>query len=473
MDIPFGPWRPDVGGPGSGFARTAEGVIPKAEAGGFGYGPFPQLNAADGAEALSGAPRGIRSVQLPDSSWAVYAATGTTIEKLSSTFTWDDIETGRTVTANDDVSMAMLGTKLINTDTTDGMKAYDVVAGGTNNAVSGAPAARSTFVMKNVVFALGTTAAPRRFASSDIGNHAKWSGGAANGGTLEDGGGLVGGADLKNGLGVMFQQGAIRAIQFGAGASTYAINKVADGLGCVAERTIVPWDGRAYWWADDGPWMLAAGSAPVSIGTDKINIWAADSIGRQNFQYLQGTVDPQRKLILWRIDESRVLAYSWTANEFSILPVSTTALARIATPAVSINNLVGTIDALVGSIDDLGGSSAPVLGGLNLSRKYATFTGSPMAVTLETCAVNNAVTGLVGRATPVDDANAGTLAVGVSDRLDVPLVWKSGTSKAASGRCEARARGKSIAVRRIIPSGTSYTYANGVKDITAATGGPR
>jgi len=314
MAVNFGPWRPDVGGPGSGFARTAEGVVPKAEAGGFGYGPFPQMVAASGAEALSDVPRGIISVQAPDGTWSVFAATGTTIEELQSDFTWSDIETGRTVTAGDDVSFAMLGTKLLNTDTTDGYKAYDIVAGGANSAVSGAPAARATFVMKNVAFALGTSTAPRRFASCDIGNYAKWSGGAANGGTLEDGGGLVGGADLKNGFGCMFQESAIRGIQFGAGASTYAVNKISDGLGCVAQRTIVPWDGRAYWWNDDGPWMLGAGSAPVSLGADKINNWAAANIGRQNYQNLQGAVDPQRSLILWRIDESRVLAYSWTQN---------------------------------------------------------------------------------------------------------------------------------------------------------------
>lgn len=473
MDIPFGPWRPDVGAPGSGFARTAEGVVPKAETGGFGYGPFPQMVSVDGAEALSGAPRGIISVQAPDGTWSVYAATGTTIEELQSDFTWSDIETGRTVTAGDDVSFAMIGTKLLNTDTTDGMKAYDIVAGGANSAVSGAPAARATFVMKNVAFGLGTSLAPRRFASSDIGNYAKWAGGAANGGTLEDGGGLVGGADLKNGLGCMFQESAIRGIQFGAGASTYAVNKISDGLGCVAQKTIVPWDGRAYWWHDDGPWMLAAGSAPVSIGADKINTWAAENIGRQNFKHLQGAVDPQRKLILWRIDESRVLAYSWTQNEFSILPVSTTALARIATPAVSIDNLTGTIDNLTGSIDDLGGSSAPVLGGLNLSRKYSTFTGANMAVTLESCQVNNPVTGLVGWVTPVDDANAGAVQIGVSDRMDIPLTFKTGTAKTASGRCEARARGKSIGARRNIPAGTTFSYITGVKDIQTATGGRR
>lgn len=470
----FGPWNPDIAGPNSGVAIVAEGVIPKREAGGLGYGPFPQLSTPSGATALSADPLGVASVQAPDGTWSVYAASSTKIEKLSSSFTWSDVETGRTVTSGDDVSFALIGTKLMNTDTTDGMKAWDIVSGGTNTAVTGAPAARAVFTMKNVVFAMGTTASPRRFASCDIGNYAKWSGGAANAGTLEDGGGLVGGADLKNGFGVMFQERAIRGIQFGAGVSTYAVDKVADGLGCVAARTIVPWDGRAYWWADDGPWVLAAGSAPSSLGDGKINDWASSSIGRSNFKNLQGTVDPQRKLILWRIDQSRVLAYSWTTNEFSVLPVSTTALARIATPPTSIDSLSGTIDSLAGTIDSLSGTSAaPVLSALNSSRKYSTFTGDNLAVTLESSRMQNPVTSLVGWVTPVDDANAGTLQVGVADTLDGTLTWGTGSMKTTSGRTEQRSRGKTIAFRRNVPAGTSFTYINGVTDIVAPSGGPK
>lgn len=469
MQYPFGDWEPDNPTTNSGVLNVAEGAIRQVG----GWGPFPQLVQADGAAALSADPRGVVSVQRPDNSWAVYGATATTIEELSSTFTWNTIESGRTVTTGDDVSMLLFGKYLINTDTTDGLKAYDVVAGGTNNAVSGAPSARALMSINNVLFGLGTATNPRRFQSSDIGNHTKWSGGAADGKTLEDGGALVGGADLKNGVGVMFQDKAIRGVQFGAGAATYSISKVSDGLGCVGFRTIVPWDGMVFWWSEDGPFMLQAGTAPIAIGAEKINRWAADSIGRQNFKNLQGAIDPQRKLVLWRIDGSRILAFSWLAGgKFTILPATTTAVVRIANPAVSIDSLSGTIDGLAPTIDGLGGGSSPQIGGLNLSRKYSTFSGSSMAVTLEQRVINGGATGLIDRVTPIDDAASGTIQVGVSDRLDASLTWKQGAAKVGSGSAALRARGLNMAFRRNVDAGDAWTYINGV-DYARIPGGGR
>lgn len=469
MQYPFGPWRPDDKSTNAGLSTTAEGVIRQPG----GWGPYSQLVTATGAEALSDTPRGLKSVQKTDNSWAVYAATAATIEELQGDGTWDDIETGRTVTTGDDVSMVLFGKYLINTDTTSGMKAYDTIGGGANSTVSGAPSARAVCIIGNALFGLGTSTETRRFASTAIGVYSQWTGGAADGGTFPDGGALVGGLELRDRLGVLFQSGALRLVQFGAGASTYAINKLSDGVGCVAERTICGFDGRAFWWHEDGPWMLVAGSAPVPIGIDKVNNWAKENIGRQNFLNLQGTVDPLRTIAMWRIDESRIIAFNWTNGEFSILPATTAALARIATPALSVDSLTGTVDALSGSVDSLGGSTAPQIGGLNLSRKFSTFTGTNMPVTVEGAPIESPVTGLIGRATPIDDANAGTLQLGVADRLDSTLTWKTGEAKRDSGTAPLRGRGKVIAFRRNVPAGTTYTNINGVDHIQAAQGGFR
>lgn len=473
MQFSFGPWRPDVMGPNSNFMRVAEGAIPKFEAEGFGYGCFPQMVAATGAAALADTPRGIISVQAPDGSWAVYVATDAQIYKMQSDFTFASIEAGRNVPDNKDVSFALIGTKLLNTDTVDGFKAYDIVAGGANGAVSGAPSAEFVFVMKNVVFALGTTSAPRSFANSDIGNHAKWTGGAANRGTLEDGGALIGGADLKNGFGVMFQESAIRGITFGNSVSAYRVDKVSDGLGCVAARTIIPWDGRVAWWDTTGPYMMLGGGAPQPIGAGKVSDWAASSIGRQNYRNLQGAVDPQRYLFLWRVDDSRLLAYHWLHEEWSVLPVTTTALARIATPTTSIDALTGTIDALAGTIDALGGSAAPQISGLNLSRKYATFTGANLAATLESGKYRNPLSQMIGWATPVDDSPDGTLQIGTSDRLDDDLEWESGEAKIEGGQTPQRARGHTIGFRRNIPAASDWSFCNGVDEVVTSQGGTR
>lgn len=467
MQFGFGPWHPDNKATNAGLSVTAEGVIYQPG----GWGPYPQLVTADGAEALPADPRGMKSVQKPDDSWAVYAATATTIEELQGDGTWDEIEGSRSTPDGEDVSMLLFGKYLINSDTVSGMKAYDTISGGTNTAISGAPAARAVCTIGNALFGLGTSSETRRFASTAIGVYSQWTGGAADGGTFTDGGSLVGGIELRDRQGVLFQTGALRRVQFGVGASTYAIDKLGDGVGCVAERTICGFDGRAFWWHDDGPWAIVAGGAPTPIGHDKINNWAAVNIGRQNYQNLQGTVDPTRKIAMWRIDGSRILAFNWINGEFSILPATTVALARIATPALSVDDLTGTVDALEGSVDSLGGSTAPEIGGLNLSRKFSTFTGTNMAVTLEGQPIESPVTGLINRATPIDDANAGALQIGVADRLDTALTWKAGAAKGASGTVPLRARGKVLAFRRNVTAGTDFTYVNGVDHIQAATGG--
>lgn len=470
MQYPWGPWIPDNPGPNTGTAMRIEGAVPQTG----GYGPFPQLVSPDGAEALSGTPRGIRSVQKLDGSWVVIAATATTLELLQSDFTWNDLQTGRTVTAGDDVSFALIGSKLANSNTTDGLYLYDIEAGGSNTAVSGASKARALVSMKNVLFLLGSDTNPRQFKSSDIAQPTKFSGGAANGGTLEDMGPLVGGADLGNGSGLMFQEGGTRAVTFG-GVAAYRIDKVVGAPGCVAERTIAADNGRVGWWAEDGLWYMAAGSGPVPIGEERINRWAETNIGRQNYKNLNGAIDTQRKLFLWRLDESRLLAMNWALSppQFSILPASTSALARIATPAVSIDSLSGTIDSLSGTIDSFAGGAAPQLSALNANLKFASFSGPSMAALLEGGIVNNPATGLVGWATPIDDAPSGTLQIGVSDRLDQSLTWKTGSAKASSGRTPQRARGHNAGFRRNIPAGDTWTYANGVDHIQSAQGGAR
>jgi hypothetical protein len=272
---------------------------------------------------------------------------------------------------------------------------------------------------------------------------------------------------------VLFQERKIRSVTFGVGASNYALDIIAPDRGCVAERTVAAVDGTVFWWDVDGPWQVSAGSAPIPIGLDKINDWAASNIGRLNFKNLVASIDPSRNLVMWRLSATSLLAYDWRHPDFSILPASTTTLSRIAIPAASINSLAGTIDGLTGSIDGLGGGSAPVLGGLNLSRKFSTFSGANMAINIEGRLTNNPVTALVGWATPMDDFAAGTLQVGVSDRLDGSLTFKSGQTKVSAGRVPLRARGMNIAFRRSIPAGTSGTYVNGIDHIQTASGGPK
>lgn len=474
MRVSYGPWRPDVGGPNSGFATIADGCLPQAAAGGIGYGPMPALVTASGAEALAGAPRGVITAQKADGSYVVIGATETTIELMDSAYQWTDIETGRTVTAGDDVSFAQFGKYVLNTDTTSGFKAYDVDGGGANSAVAAAPAARCVFTCNNVVFAGGTSASPRRLASSAIGDHTNWTTVGADGKTFEDGGAIVGGRDLKNGAAVLFQETAMRLIQFGGGASTYTIAKVADGRGAVSDRSIVAFDGMVFYLATDGFYKFTLGGGNEPIGAEKVNRWLADQITSSDYELVSGAVDPYEKVVWWRLSSSLLLGYDWQLNEFFTAQVSTSALSRLALSAVTIDNLSGTIDSLDVTFDSrLLEGGALLFGALDSSYKFATFSGASKEATLRTNDVALPQSVIANWCTPDSDAPNSTIALGVSDNRHTALTWKSAASKATSGRVGLRGRGKVLSFKEVIPAGEAWTFANGIEDIELAVGGLR
>ena len=108
---------------------------------------------------------------------------------------------------------------------------------------------------------------------------------------------------------------------------------------------------------------------------------------------------------------------------------------------------------------------------LDENLKYATFSGPNYAAVLESGFSNSPVTGLISWATPIDDASTGTLQLGVKNDLSDTATWKTGAAKVSAGRVPLRGRGMNIAFRRNIDAGSTWSYANGVDHIVAATGG--
>ena len=247
MQLPYGAWRPDVTGTALPFCAIADGVIPQqmglTQFGKptIGYGPFPSLTTSGTATALSAPAQGAAAVVQQGGTWQLYFATSTTIQMLSATYTWTNIETGRTPLASgDDVSFCRFGSKLLNTDPTNGFKAYDIETPAGNNVVSAAPTAGFVFNCNNVAFAGNCNGNNRRLQSSAVGDATNWTSGGANGKTFEDGGKLICGFDLENSNGVVFQDSCIRTITFGNAASPalYSIQKAVDGKGAVSVRPV-------------------------------------------------------------------------------------------------------------------------------------------------------------------------------------------------------------------------------------------
>lgn len=476
--IPFGPWRPDAASPNSGFAATADNVQPKMAGQALGYGSVAALVQALGAEALPDDPRGDISLVKFDGTYEIYFATATTIEQMDSSFQFSSVATGLNVTAGDDMSFCHFGSYLINTNTTDGMNAYNVETPAGNNAVAGAPSARIVFSANNVVVALDCDGNNRRMQTSGVGDHTAWDSKGADGKTFEDGGALVGGADLQNGAAVIFQDNAVRLMQFGGapGGALYRISKIADGLGAVSARAIVPFNGRVFFLSSRGFYDYALGGQPRPIGSEKVNQWFLKQIATDQLRSVQGWIDPENNIVGWRYDTDKSICYDWEIGEFVTRTVETATISRIATAGYTVDGPYADIlvDDNDTPVDDrLYQGGQPVLAALDGDLKFATFSGTPMQATLETSEITSLKHQRITGAQAIVDTDAAQIQLAYKQRLQDNFNYGTAVTIDVDGFAPVDEAGKVYALKMVIPAGTLWTNAEGFDGIEGTGGGPR
>jgi hypothetical protein len=465
---------------------VADGVQPLAE----GYGPFPSLSVSATATALSGAPRGLISYQTADGEWAVAGFTASTVELKSADDTWSSIDSGLSITAGDDWCSLRFGTKLLYTNTTQGLRAYDVEAGGAASAVAAAKAPRWMFECGNILFALDCldkngARNNKLIRSSAFSDHTNWSTKGADYQPLESGGALIWGGKLTDTTALVLQQRSGRIIQVGgAGNVLWGTQSIFEEFGSVGAKSVVSFDGMVFWLATDGFRMFGPGGYS-QIGAGLVDQYFLGIVDQSDLSLVQGAIDPFRKNVLWRFKRSGgasdvifedVIGYNWQFKRWFTLTVQTTYLGYTASPALTWDAVDASVtwdsyDVIWDSRFLQGGQ--PLFGALNADYKFGYFSGGAMAATLEGAASANRATGLVNWAVPADDSADGTLQLGVKDALNDTTTWKTGAAKVSSGRAPLRGRGKVVAFRRNITTGSSWTYAKGVDYIQANTGGPR
>lgn len=486
--IPYGELAPDAGELEPGICVVADGVLPQR----IGYGPAPTLNVSVDAEALPSDPRGVISLVKNDGTWQVYGFTATEAYSMGADYSWTALTAGLNVTSGDDVSAIHFGSYLLLTDTTDGLKTYNVEtpAGFSDVAAAGDP--RFIFTCANMIFGLDclddtSVRNNRLIRNSDFNSFTNWTTGAADYQPLEEGGALIYGADLKDGAALILQERAVRLIQFGnaGGGALYSLRTVSSELGSVGQRSCVSYDGAIYWLATDGFRQFTLSGGVKTIGAGKVDEWFFNNVDQSDLSLVQGQVDPFSKMIWWRFKAQgassdvifdRMIGYSWQWDRWVTNSVQTTYLANLATPGITLDSMdsYGVLDSIDIPLDSRafqGGQ--PLFGALDASAKFGTFSGGNQAAVLTTSTTNSPVTTLIAWATPVDDASAGTLELGVKDEPADSITWKTGAAKVSSGRAPLRGRGKNVAFRRQITASSTWTYARGVDHVQSAGGGVR
>lgn len=490
MQFPFGELAPDAGATAPGVCQEAIGVIPLPE----GYGPAPQLVTQAGGDVLAGAPRGAATVLTASGSTQVYVWTEDEMFALGSDYSWTSVESGLTCTSGYDWSAIQFGTKILYTNPDEGLRAYDIDAGGSATAIADAGDPAFLFECANMVFAINCkddagTRSGRLLRNSDFNDHTDWKTGAADQQPFEKGGELLSGHNLKNNAAVIVQTGALRLLQFGnaGGGALYSLTEISDSRGAVGRKACVSFDGILYGLSAAGFFRLSLGGGIEWIGAGRVDRYFYDRVATSRLSEVQATIDPKRKIVIWRYPTAadasetvteNVIGFSWEFNRWFTWRVNLAYLSRILSPGYTLATAGAAYSTLGGAPlipigDAFWQGGVEVLAGIAPDLRYASFSGLPQEAKLTTSVQNSPVTGLISWATPIDDAAGGTLELGVTDSLSTDVTWKTGAAKVSSGRVPLRGRGKNIAFRYTIPEDETWTFAKGIDHISAATGGPR
>ena len=491
MDFPFGLLAPDQQELTPGAMMQADGVQPLME----GYGPFPSLSVSGTATALSGPPKGLFGYQTADGTWAIAGFTDTDVELKLSDDTWSVIDSGLSLTSGDDWCPVRFGTKLLYTNTTQGMRAYDVESGGAAAAVAAAQKPRFIFECGNILFGLDCLDSSanrdnKLIRSSALSDHTNFTTKGADYQRFESGDALIWGGKLTDTTALILQRRAGRLIEVGGGfgSALWGTKEIFEEFGSVGARSCVNFDGAVYWLATDG-FRKFSSAGYERIGAGFVDNWFYSLVDQGNLNLVQACVDPFHKNVLWMWKRASntsttvfydVLGYHWGTSPGKWFTLSFpsgisylgfSAQTALTWDAVSASVTWDSIDWVWDGRYLQGGQ--PIFGAMNDTYKFGYFTGANLAATLETAVQDSPTSQRLNWAKPIDDSPDGTLELGVEAELADGITWKTGVAKTATGWAAVQGRGSEIAFRRNITAGSAWNYAKGVDYVGTTRPGPR
>lgn len=480
--ISFGKWLPDLFALGKNVAGDARGVIASPD----GYLPWPQPTIV--ASALAAACAGAVGARTSAGAISTFAGTAARLYKYADASTWTNVTraSGGDYTVSTDRlwSWAQFGTRLIASEVNDVLQYIDVDSGTNFAAVGGSPPQASIVRTVGDFVMLGGLASPNsnRVEWCGRNNSDFWTPGTQDCDYQDfpDGGQVTGIAPFGFGRGLIFQQSAIRAFEATNDRSIFNFQRVEDNRGCIAQDSLVTMGGAAYYLAEQGFFVTDGNGASRSIGDNAVNKWFQGQVSRDRISAVRAAIDPVRPRIHWLFPSAGntsatldlCLCYDVTSDAWTYASVSGTALFSGATAGYTtdtidayLTSLGYTLETAPFSFDSsflLGGT--PYLAIFDGSNKLNFFSGTPMAVTLET-ADFQPVPGQRAFARgcrPIVDTTDATVALGTKEAAQGSVTFGSPASQNSSGMCPLRASGRWFRGRLSIPAGSMWTHAEGL-----------
>lgn len=472
MQIPFGPFAPDLSELDVGVCAVALNVYP-------GLNSYSPILAADTpySDALPEAPRGLFLARKQNGTFVALAGTDGTLQRLDGN-SWTEIGSGFNVPVDEFWSGVQFGTTFIFTNITDGAQAYDLEAGGSTGALSGSPpAARFVDVIEDYVVLASLASDAFAIAWSDTNDAEEWSTGNSGSQSFPDGGRVQ---NFAGAAGLVVQETAIRDMIHAPGsAEVFQFQKREQAKGTIAPYSVIKFGPWLAYLAEDGFWFN-----DKNISAGRITKYFFEAVDRNRLFSVIGTFDPNRPVFYWLARTSEAdnfdfgLIYNWQADKWSAMSGQDILMAsNMATTGITLEQ----IGALYPILEDVPYSldsrvwqgGRPVFGVINGDFQLAFFEGAALEATLET-GEKTLIPGrraMIRSVRPMVDASAAVVAVGRRERQADARTWTGESVMQPSGRCPVRASGRLFRCRVRIPAGTTWRHATGVEIEASAEGG--
>jgi len=482
--IEFGQWMPDLPMVRAPHLRTATGCVPTLES----YEPFQAQTEV--TNALTARCRGAYFATDIARAPHVYCGDTSKLYHLVGA-TWTDfsrVSGYGPISENARWNFATFGDRLIATNDVDPVQFIDMSAGVAFADLAGSPP-NSEFVTSFGEFVvLGATAASHmKIIWSGFNDSEHWTPGTNQCDEQEfaDGGRITGFGSLD--VLYIFQERAIRRMNYVGGATIMTIDKIVTGPGCVEPNSLCQWGRMFFYLAEDGFYMFD-GETPTPIGNGRFDNWFRENSAPNLWSRMSSVIDPRKKLVCWAFCSTSnasgipdtMLIYNWVSQRATVVSINVEVMVSAASLGISPDSLTTTdVDALTISFDDpfwLGGTS--YLASFSTDHKMGsvlTGAGDSLEAILET---GDTMLGGQGRSTvewmrPISDATAATIAAGASLKPTDAPTYTGAVSMQPSGRCPLRGvNGNFTRAKLTIPAGATWTFASGV-DLKAKPAGAR
>ena len=486
MQVPFGEWLPDQPDHNKQGANVANNVYYAANT----YKRFPSL-VNYSSNTVSTDSKGAGSFRDNSNNVFNFVATRTNIYQLASgAFT--SRKASLSGAADDFWTFTQFGEYIIASNGVDAPQYY-LMGTSTNFANLSAiqtagtvPTFRVSGVVRDFLVTGNITNATNRIQWSGINDITVWSGKQSDLQDLPGSGGQV--VAITSGeVGYVFRQNQIIRMDYVGGATVFRLSVISPNRGSVFGRTFCQDNRQIFFYADDGFYQIN-GDQILPIGVEKVNRYFDLNLNKAYADRICAAVDPFNQLAMWLFPSTanttnttgicdKIIIYNYATKKWSLADASASTIFSqfVGAFTVELMDIISeNLENISAALDtDYWSGGQMLLGAIDSDYKAAIFSGTDNECEVETAEIEP-FPGMRANITgvrPIVDATA-TLTVKARERLADTESETSSVSMRDSGINPVRKSGRYIRAKVKVPSGTTFTHAQGI-DLVASRAGVR